>query len=93
MNKVEQLHLQTMEDEVGMVNKILRPGMRDAACSSAKITEDIALKFYEWSDTSNTAVKFWRNNKVNPTMDGSHYEKLKELRAKLYQEFLKELNL
>ena len=59
------------------------------ASKSAEITEQIALEFYEWADTSEEADNFWRNNKVSIDMDGSHNDTIKENRRKLFQLFLK----
>lgn len=78
MNKIEQMHLDAM------IIKDLQ-----AASKSAEITEQIALEFYEWADTSEEADNFWRNNKVSIDMDGSHNDTIKENRRKLFQLFLK----
>lgn len=84
MNKIEQLHLDSIDSlayhDIDSVT---------IAIKSAEITEQIALEFYEWADTSEEADNFWRNNKVSIDMDGSHNDIIKENRRKLFQEFLK----
>lgn len=64
---------------------------KKAASKSAEITKDIAIKFYEWADTSEKAYKFWRRNKVDPDMSGKHNKLIQEKRKILFEEFLKTL--
>ena len=48
-------------------------------------SEDDMIDFYEWCDTSDEAARFWSNNKINPDMNGSHYQKIKNKRKELLQ--------
>lgn len=41
------------------------------------------IDFYEWCDTSEEAAIFWRRNKVDPDMSGSHWKRIRENREKL----------
>lgn len=84
MNKIEQMHLDAIESLVYHDIDSLT-----VASKTAEITEQIALEFYEWADTSEEADNFWRNNKVSIDMDGSHNDIIKENRRKLFQLFLK----
>jgi hypothetical protein len=53
-----------------------------------QITEDVAIKFAEWCDTSDFVQQYWRKNKVEPTMDGSHHLIIQERRKKLFELFI-----
>jgi hypothetical protein len=50
----------------------------------------VGAEFAEWCDVSPIASVFWRENRIIPTMDGSHRVRIKELRAELLQIFLNE---
>jgi hypothetical protein len=47
-------------------------------------SEEDMLNFYDWLETSVEINKFWRKNRIHPTMDGSHNEKAKEKRKELF---------
>lgn len=48
-------------------------------------SEEDMIDFYEWCDTSEEAVIFWRKNRVDPDMSGNHWKKIRENRKKLLQ--------
>lgn len=88
MDKIGQLHLDAIiKIEYDPEDK--QPNYVGFAEECSKVTEQIALEFYEWADTSEEADNFWRNNKVSIDMDGSHNDIIKESRRKLFQLFLK----
>jgi hypothetical protein len=53
-----------------------------------QITEDVAVKFVEWYETSDFVVQYWRKNRVQPTMDGSYNLIVQEHRKKLFELFI-----
>ena len=48
-------------------------------------SEEDMVEFQEWCDTSEEAAIFWRRNRVDPDMSGSHNDKIKENIKKLLQ--------
>ena len=89
MNKIEQMHMDVLETTVSFVDWRFSDTGKAAASKSAEITEQIAVEFYEWCDTSAEADLFWRRNRVDLDMNGSHNDKIREKRRLLFQEFLK----
>jgi hypothetical protein len=64
MNKIEKLHLEAIESSYHTVyrnmNEVEEVDNELGACKSAEITENIALAFCEWAETSKEASDFWK---------------------------------
>ena len=59
-----------------------------------QITDEFALDFLDWYNTSETCEKYLRRNyPTNMTMDGSHYKKVLEINKELLKMFKKEKGL
>lgn len=48
-------------------------------------SEEDMIEFAEWYETSEEAAIFWRKNRVYPDMSGSHNQRIRENRRKLFQ--------
>ena len=81
MNKVEQLHLDVIEDndiECTDLNCSLNYNTVSHAIGCAQVTENIAIGFLKWYDNSGYLVD-------------AYFEKIKTTPEYLFKEFLKDL--
>ena len=59
-----------------------------------QIDENLAVEFAEWLDTSEEPQKYYKKNRLifQPTMDGSHNLRMKQMRIDLFKIFQSERN-
>jgi len=55
----------------------------DSSQANPCFEEQDMLDYHEWLDTSQVAADFWKKNRVQPTMDGSHLPKVFASRREL----------
>lgn len=55
----------------------------DSSQANPCFEEQDLLDYHEWLDTSQVVADFWKKNRVQPTMDGSHLSKVFAARREL----------